>query len=160
MASAESNKLSSPQRVLLVASGGGHWVQLTRISPAFADHHVRYVTTLPGTPSPIPEGKVSCVSDGSRDNPVGLAAAIVALILLIVSFRPHVVLSTGAAPGILALRLGKLVGAKTIWIDSIANAEDLSLSGKLARSHADLWLTQWPHLVERYEGLQSFGAVM
>ena len=62
--------------------------------------------------------------------------------------RPDVVLSTGAAPGFFAILFGKLLGARTIWVDSIANAEQLSLSGKKAGRFADLWLTQWPHLAQ------------
>jgi hypothetical protein len=60
--------------------------------------------------------------------------------------RPDVVVSTGAAPGYFALRIGKILGARTVWIDSIANAEALSRTGTLVRPWADLWLTQWPHL--------------
>jgi hypothetical protein len=35
-----------------------------------------------------------------------------------------------------------------LFLDSIANAEELSLSANLARRHCDLVLTQWPHLAE------------
>lgn len=69
------------------------------------------------------------------------------------------VLSTGAAPGYIAVRLGKLIGAKTIWIDSIANVEHLSMAGELAGQHADLWLTQWPHLAKA-DGPHFHGAVL
>jgi hypothetical protein len=57
-----------------------------------------------------------------------------------------VVVSTGAAPGYIAIRLGKLLGARTVWIDSVANVEELSLSGRMVSGRADLCLTQWPHL--------------
>ncbi len=60
--------------------------------------------------------------------------------------RPDIVVSTGAAPGYLAIRLAKLVGARTVWIDSVANVDELSLSGQLASERVDLCLTQWPHL--------------
>ncbi|MBZ0171717.1 MAG: hypothetical protein K8E66_05000, partial [Phycisphaerales bacterium] len=60
--------------------------------------------------------------------------------------RPGVIISTGAAPGYFAFRIGKLLGAHTVWIDSIANVERLSMTGELVRTHADLWLTQWEHL--------------
>lgn len=73
--------------------------------------------------------------------------------------RPEVIISTGAAPGYLGLRIGKWFGARTIWIDSIANAEKLSLSGQLVRNCADLWLTQWPHLA-RQDGPLFRGSVL
>jgi exopolysaccharide biosynthesis glucuronosyltransferase PssD len=60
--------------------------------------------------------------------------------------RPDVVISTGAAPGFFAIRLGRLMRARTIWIDSVANIEKMSLSGELVCGKADLVLTQWPHL--------------
>ena len=73
--------------------------------------------------------------------------------------RPDAVITTGAAPGYFALRLGRLFGARTIWIDSMANAEELSLSGQKARRHADLWLTQWEHLAKP-DGPQFLGSVL
>jgi hypothetical protein len=48
-----------------------------------------------------------------------------------------------------------MVGARTIWLDSIANSDRPSLSGTFARPFASLWLTQWKHLADgalRYEG--------
>ena len=44
------------------------------------------------------------------------------------------------------MRFGKLIGARTIWIDSLANVDQLSKAGRMAGPHADLWLTQWPDL--------------
>ena len=57
-----------------------------------------------------------------------------------------VVISTGAAPGLLCLPAARLIGARTLWIDSIANGERLSLSGRIARRLAHECLTQWEHL--------------
>ena len=69
-----------------------------------------------------------------------------------------VVLSTGAAPGYFAILFGRLVGARTIWLDSIANVEQVSMSGQMVRRHADLWLTQWPHLAHE-DGPECAGRV-
>jgi UDP-N-acetylglucosamine:LPS N-acetylglucosamine transferase len=63
---------------------------------------------------------------------------------VVIRVRPHVVITTGAAPGYVAIRLAKLLGARTMFIDSVANARELSLSAKLAEGHADRLLTQWP----------------
>jgi hypothetical protein len=74
--------------------------------------------------------------------------------------RPHVVVTTGAAPGLVAIGVGKLFGAKTVWIDSLANSEVLSLSGRIAEKYADLWLTQWPHLDDSLPRLKYMGSVL
>lgn len=66
---------------------------------------------------------------------------------LVLRVRPDVIVSTGALPGFFAVAAGKtLLRRRTIWVDSIANADELSLSGRLAGRFSDVWLTQWEHL--------------
>lgn len=81
------------------------------------------------------------------------------IMTIMIRVRPDVVITTGAAPGVFAIRTGKLLGARTIWIDSMANVEKLSLSGQLVGSHTDLWLTQWKEL-ERKGGPFYKGSVL
>jgi UDP-N-acetylglucosamine:LPS N-acetylglucosamine transferase len=99
------------------------------------------------------------INDASRWDKIGLILMAARLLAIILRERPDVVISTGAAPGYVALRLAKLIGGRTIWLDSIANVDELSLSGRKIRRHADLWLTQWPHLA-RPDGPQFLGAVL
>ncbi len=73
--------------------------------------------------------------------------------------RPDIVVSTGAAPGYFALRFGKILGARTIWVDSLANVDTLSRAGQMAGKFADLWLTQWPDLAST-EGPEYAGQVI
>jgi hypothetical protein len=51
---------------------------------------------------------------------------------IIICPRPDVVITTGAASGYFAVRIGKFFGARTLFLDSIANAERLSLSARMA----------------------------
>jgi UDP-N-acetylglucosamine:LPS N-acetylglucosamine transferase len=144
-----------PLRILAVASSGGHWVQLRRLTPAFKGHDVAYMTTDPRHRDEVPGGRFYSAHDANKDEKLRLAQSAVKILLVLLRERPDVIVSTGAAPGYLALRLGKFVGARTVWVDSMANAEELSLSGKMASSRADLCLTQWPHLAGgrvNYEG--------
>lgn len=148
------------KRLLLVASGGGHWVQLSRLSPAFEGHHALYATTMRGVQAPSGGRAVEFVHDASRSQPTMFVLLILQVLFLVLKFRPHVIITTGAAPGLVALQIGKLFGARTVWIDSLANVKKISLSGRLAERYADLWLTQWPHLVEQHPNLSSFGSVL
>ncbi|MBN1442357.1 MAG: UDP-N-acetylglucosamine--LPS N-acetylglucosamine transferase [Planctomycetes bacterium] len=147
------------KRILAVASGGGHWVQLLRISPAWQDHDVAYVTVAPGYRQYVPGRRFYTVSDAHRTNGLRLLRLALKVACIVLRERPDVVVSTGAAPGYFAVRMGKLIGARTVWIDSIANVEELSLSGRRIRRFADLWLTQWPSLA-RPEGPFYRGAVL
>lgn len=99
------------------------------------------------------------VIDSSKASKLRVILSALQIARIVFLTRPDVVISTGAAPGYLAVRIGKLLGARSIWIDSIANAEQLSLSGRMVRRYADLWLTQWPRL-ETPEGPKYVGAVL
>lgn len=147
------------RRVLAVASGGGHWVQLQRLRPALEGHEVAFVTTHQGYADEAAPYRFHVVNDASRSRKLGLVLLAFRMLAILVRERPHVIISTGAAPGYLALRIGRLFGSRTIWIDSIANVEEMSLAGRLARRYADVWLTQWPHL-ETPEGPRFVGSVL
>lgn len=150
---------SAPRRILAVASGGGHWLQLMRLRPALEGHKVTYVTTIAGLDAQFGASPCVVIKDASRHEPLHAVRMVFQLAAVIIRVRPQVVISTGAAPGLAALALGKLIGARTIWLDSIANAEKLSMSGELAKRVADLWLTQWPHLATP-NGPEFRGAVL
>jgi UDP-N-acetylglucosamine:LPS N-acetylglucosamine transferase len=137
---------SNQQRVLAVASSGGHWVQLRRLAPAFAGHDVAYLTTDPGHRSEVGAARFYAVRDANRWNKLAVLRCALQVLWVVLRERPTVVISTGAAPGYLALRCGRLLRARTVWIDSVANVEELSMSGRMASATADLCLTQWPHL--------------
>ena len=146
-------------KVLALSSGGGHWVQLLRLRPAFADCEIIYATVKPGYRADIGSASFRVIRDANMSNKLALVRCAWTILKLLLKERPDVVVSTGAAPGYFAVRLGKLLGARTVWIDSIANAEELSLSGKKAGSFVDLWLTQWPHLA-REKGPHYLGSVL
>lgn len=156
---AESRAGAGPVRVLLVASGGGHWIQLLRLRPAFEGCESVYVCVRPEYRVDVPGERFFAVNDATRWNKFGLALLAARLLWLVIRLRPDVVVSTGAAPGYFALRFGKMFGARTVWLDSIANVERLSMTGVMVGKYADRWLTQWPHLAA--EGGPHFaGAVL
>ena len=146
------------KRILAVASGGGHWHQLMAMRPAFEGHEVTYVTTLDGLPEQSGLSGV-IVPDCNRNEKAAMLRTGAALARLVWRVRPQAVISTGALPGVMALGLGKAAGARTVWIDSVANAEEMSMSGRLARRVADLWLTQWAHVAEA-AGAEYAGSVL
>jgi len=146
------------KKILAVASAGGHWVQLLRLRPAFDGHRVEYVSTNAGY-----RVDVSCplhvVTDANIWQKGRLLRMFLEVAWVVARFRPDVVVTTGAAPGYAAIMFGRLAGAKTVWIDSIANSEELSNSGKQAHRWASAWVTQWAHLAKE-NGPEYWGAVL
>lgn len=151
--------VAKPTRVFAIASAGGHWQQLMALRPAFEGCDVLFATTLEGLAEEFDAAPAVLVPDCSRSDSWKLPWLALRIGVRLLRFRPHVVVSTGALPGVIALALGKALWARTIWVDSIANAEEMSMSGKLARCVADLWLSQWPHVAEA-EGSDYLGAIL
>lgn len=147
------------KRILAIASGGGHWQQLMLMRPAFDGHEVTYATTLAGLPDQFDAHPFFLVPDCNRNEPVAALRCVARLAWVILRLRPQIVISTGALPGVMAIALGKLTGARTIWVDSVANAESMSASGRQARRFADLWMSQWEHVATE-AGAEYAGAVL
>jgi len=145
--------------ILAVSSGGGHWVQMQRLKPAFAGAEVHYAVTDATTATGKDAGRVHVYQDANKDTPLRLLLCLVRLAWIVLRVRPDVVVSTGAAGGFLAIRLARLIGARTMFIDSIANARELSISARLALGVADRVLSQWPRVAE-ITGAEYRGAVI
>lgn len=134
------------KRLMVIASGGGHWMQMMLLRPAFDGRETTLVTTIPGLAESSGLSGAHIVPDCNRDNPLDVLRCIRSLFSLIRRARPDVIITTGAAPGILGIAIGRLFGARTVWIDSVANSEKLSMSGRMATYLAHDCLTQWQHL--------------
>ena len=147
------------RRVLAVASAGGHFVQLMQIRSGLAGHAVTYATTAPGLAAEFGALPAVQVPDCNADTPLRALAGFLVTGWHMARIRPHVVVTTGALPGVMAILWGRLLGARTLWVDSIANAETLSASGRIARKIAHVTLSQWPAVAEA-EGVQFRGAVL
>ncbi len=105
-------------------------------------------------------GHVYVVGECNRRYPLRVVKVLMSCIRVVFREKFDIVLSTGAAAGCIMCFLGKLRGAKVIWLDSITNVEKMSLSGRMVRHVADLCLVQWPGLAEKYDGVEYRGSVI
>ena len=149
--------MKKKQKVLAISSPGGHWIQLNKVCNAMESRFdVVYVTA--GTQYSTKQSlrKIHNITDASADSKLKLIPLAFQLLLIMAKERPSAIISTGAAPGAIAILLAKFLPIKTIWVDSIANVAKLSRSGEMVKNHADLVITQWEPLSDgqriRYEG--------
>jgi UDP-N-acetylglucosamine:LPS N-acetylglucosamine transferase len=129
------------------------------LRPSWDGHDLHYATTLPGLPEQAGLSSFHIVPDCNRNSRLDIIRSFAGLALLLLRLRPDLVITTGALPGFIALVIGKRLGARTIWVDSVANAEEMSLAGLKAKKHADLWLSQWPDVAAR-SGAMYAGSVL
>jgi beta-1,4-N-acetylglucosaminyltransferase len=148
-------------RICLAASAGGHISQLLKLAESWNGYETFCVTTTQVVRNNLGKlGEVYVVGECNRQHLIRVVAVFLRCVRIISKERPDVVISTGAAAGCMLCFLGKLLGAKVVWIDSITNVERVSLSGRMVRYIADLFLVQWPELAGRYEKVEFVGTVV
>ncbi|WP_127555565.1 oligosaccharide biosynthesis protein Alg14 [Saccharospirillum alexandrii] len=134
--------------VLAVASFGGHWKQLFHIVSAIQSNtdNVEFVYCTTDASLMI-EDKLYVINDFSADNKIKALGAALFSFKVLIKERPNVIITTGAAPGLIMIISAYLLRVKKrIWLDSIANSESISKSGKLAKYFTTHHFTQWKHL--------------
>lgn len=137
------------KKILAVASIGGHWVQLLRIAkPLEEKYDVVYMSTHDKCRSMIGNNRFHRLSDFNRNNAWKMFMAFFQVLFILLRERPSAIITTGAAPGMLTIVVGKILFRKTIWIDSVANVKTLSACGRFARILARYVYTQWPDLAD------------
>jgi UDP-N-acetylglucosamine:LPS N-acetylglucosamine transferase len=146
-------------RLLVVASNGGHLVQLLRLQKSFSDFDITLISTSSTAPTVEFEHQYFHVKDSNFNEKFALVVTAWQTLRIILKVRPKVVVSTGAAPGLFCILWARIIGGKAIWIDSIANTEKLSLSGKLAHKLTPHCFSQWPDVAEK-DGVGYIGAII
>jgi UDP-N-acetylglucosamine:LPS N-acetylglucosamine transferase len=148
-------------KILLASSAGGHLSQLLKLSRSWSGFETVLITTNDWA---IPVSERHCaayvVGECNRGNLLKVILVFWRSLRIVLRERPDIVISTGAAAGAIASAISKLFGAKIVWVDSIANVKRVSLSGRLVRRFADLFLVQWPHLQNKSLNIEYAGALV
>lgn len=146
-------------KLLAIASGGGHWVQLLRLRPAFEGAEVVYASVHPSSGDEVPGHRYYHFPDASRKRRLAFVLVIFRMLYIVARERPDVIVTTGSAPVLFCLLFGRLFGARTLWIDSIANVKEMSASGLKARKVAHQCVSQWPE-VAAANGIEHWGRAL
>ncbi|MDO7086718.1 hypothetical protein WNY51_04620 [Pseudocolwellia sp. AS88] len=148
-------------KLLAIASEGGHLVQLNRLDDLFKLYDTSIISTNKDYIAPNHFISQYTTYDINQDSGVlAKLKNVIRTTYLLYKIKPDVVISTGALPGLVCIVIAKILfRKKTIWVDSIANADELSKSGKAAKKFTDIWLTQWPELSKK-EGPEYIGSII
>jgi hypothetical protein len=157
-------KKSADLRMIVGASAGGHMNQMLRLLENGANWPVPphcLITTQPEVISSLSRyGTVEVLGKCNHRHPVKSILVGIHALRLVLKHRPQVVVTTGSLPLALVCLWAKLGGARIVWIDSIANIYRFSMSGRLVYLFADLFLTQWPDLAQRFSKAEYAGELL
>ena len=73
--------------------------------------------------------------------------------------KPDMVVTTGALLAFPFCLLGKMMGAKIVYIESFARVHSKSLTGRLVYPFADLFLVQWETMLRLYPKAKFVGGI-
>lgn len=147
-------------KVCLPTSSGGHLTQLMQLRPFWGGHDRFWVTfDKEDANSKLAAERVyHCHYPTNRNVPNLVRNAVLAARVLRKE-RPDVIVTTGAAVAIPFFLVGKLLGAKTVYIEVIDRIDAPTLSGRVCRPLADLFVVQWPEMERVYKGAVCLGSV-
>lgn len=136
------------RRTCLAYSPGGHAAELRRALAGIRFADAFHITFDDGRLRPVDRERRYHVCHPRRSLPRTLLNVVQTAAILLRE-RPRLVVSTGADVAVAAVVLGKLLGAKVVFIETGGTLAP-SLAGRLAYPFADLFIVPWPEKLRAF----------
>lgn len=145
------------KKVLFVSSTGGHLNELLQLEPMFNKYNYSIITEKDKSTIYLKEiygSKVNYLIYGTRKKIIKYFFIFIfnffKSILLYFKIRPKYIVSTGTHTAVPICYIGKLFGSKIIFIETFANINTKTLSGKLIYPISNLFIVQWEEMLKLY----------
>lgn len=154
------------KKVLFISSTGGHLDELLQLTPLFNkyDYHIitekdkmtiNYKTKY--------KDRISYLLYSTRKKmyiyPFIFVINIIKSLFLYIKIRPKYIVTTGTHTAVPICYIGKLFRSKIIFIETFANSNTQTLSGKLVYPISDLFIVQWEAMLKYYPKAIYGGAI-
>ena len=138
------------RRALLVCSGGGHLQQLLALEPAWGHLDVTWVTLAGRDVEDLLAGHSYELAHGPTNRSLRALCSNLPLAWRVIRDRdPDVILSTGAGVCVPFFWVGRLLGRRCVYVESLTRVDSLSLTGRLVYRFANEFFVQWPQVRRR-----------
>ena len=142
---------------MFISSTGGHLSELMQLNSLFTKYDYLLVTEKTknniNLMTKFPN-KVKFLVFGSKDHwityPFRLLVNCFKSLYFYLKFQPDVIITTGAHTAGPMCCLGKILGSKIIYIESFANINTKTITGRLIYHFADLFIVQWENMLKLY----------
>jgi beta-1,4-N-acetylglucosaminyltransferase len=145
---------------LLVCSSGGHLDQLMRLRSWWGQGERHWVTfALPDAESRLGGETTTWAYFPTTRNLKNFVRNLFLARRVLRQVRPDVIISTGAGLAVPFFLLARFYGARTVFLEVFDRVDSTTLTGRLCRPLADLFLVQWPEQQALYRGSVLIGSV-
>ena len=136
---------NQPQRILLVASPGGHLHQMLALKPAWEDLERRWVTLAAAdTKYLLRDADVVFAHGPAARNIPNFLRNIRLAWATLRDYKPDVILSTGAAVAPPFFIVGRLLRIRLVYVESFTRVRRPAMSGRIVYPFATQFFVQWP----------------
>ena len=154
------NTKNQKMKVCLVGSSGGHLAHLYMLKPFWKNTDRIWVTFDKVDAKAIlkDERMIPCYFPTNRS----LKALIINSIIAWRTLRkekPDLIISSGAAVAVPFFYLGKLFGAKTIYIEVFDRIDKPTVTGKLVYPVTDRFIVEWEEMKKVYPKAINLGSL-
>lgn len=147
-------------KICLVGSSGGHLTHLYMLKPFWQDKERFWVTFDKEDAKSILENEkmYPCHYPTNR-NLKNLIKNTALAWKILRQEKPDLIISSGAAVAVPFFYLGKLFGAKTIYIEVFDRIDKSTLTGKLVYPVTDRFIVQWEEMKKVYKKAINLGSI-
>ncbi|MDU2110837.1 MAG: PssD/Cps14F family polysaccharide biosynthesis glycosyltransferase [Peptoniphilus lacydonensis] len=147
-------------KICLVGSSGGHLTHLYMLKPLWKDMDRFWVTFDKEDSRSLLEGeKVYSVYYPSNRSLKALIINTWRALKILPKEKPELIVSTGAASAVPFFWIGKILGAKTIYIEVFDRIDKPTITGKLVYPVTDKFIVQWEEMKQIYPKSINLGSI-
>lgn len=150
-----------PFKCALVGSSGGHLLQLIALEPLWRHWDRFWVTFRKTDATSLLNGeRTYWASFPTNRNVPNLIRNSGQAIRVLWRERPDLIISTGAGAAIPYFVLGRLFGAKLVYLEVYDRVDSSTVTGRICRPFCHLFAVQWEEQQRLYSGATLVGPVL
>ncbi|MBK8156006.1 polysaccharide biosynthesis protein CpsF [Streptococcus infantarius subsp. infantarius] len=147
-------------KICLVGSSGGHLAHLNMLKPFWKDQERFWVTfDKEDARSILKDEKMYSCHFPTNRNLKNLIKNTFLAIKVLKKEKPNVIISSGAAVAVPFFYIGKLFGAKTVYIEVFDRIDKPTVTGKLVYPVTDKFIVQWEEMKKVYPKAINLGSI-
>ena len=148
-------------RVALVCSSGGHLSHLLALRPWW-EQTDRFWITFGTTDSRTALAKETAywAFHPTNRNPMNLIRNTLLAVRILMRERPSLIVSSGAGVAVPFFYVGRLLGARTVFLEVVDRVTTATLTGRLVRPVTDVYAVQWPEQMTLYPRAHLIGRLL
>ena len=146
------------KKVLFISSTGGHLSEMLQLKDMFNRYDYHIITENTKSNLSLKDkypNKVNYLIYGTKDHPLTYPFKLLANCFKSLYFyfriHPDYIITTGAHTAGPMCLIGKIFGSKVIYIETFANINKKTITGRLLYPFADMFIVQWHSMKKHYK---------